>query len=468
MARRWLDVPIRNRLFQNVQEAVLTNSQAALENATHNETGGITRFPGLEVFSTLSGNAPVYLHEWRFDLIAACGSRLYRIQEDGTVEDVTGVPISGGKRVIFDRTENELVLAAGGPIIRFAGDKTEILSEDAPSRCTHVGFIDSFVLGVEADSGRFFHSNAQATRTWDPLDVFAADAKPDNINSMVITPFREVIVCGIDSIEQYDRMPSNNVPFYRRWSVGEGISAPYTLLAADNGVWGVNKEYEFIRFSGQSNQPESDDIGNTLETVDDWSEAWTTRIHIRGQKYILLQIPRATNPYGTKGITALLDYRTRRWYNLFGWDDTRNVPARWPGWSYYPRWGRHFVGGEGKVYELKMDTYTNDSKQQRVLLRTAPIDAWGESRIDNLRVRVKRGIVGSNDEEPVIHIRSRRDNRNWSNFRTRGLGKAGKSDQVQEFGGFGCGHTHQFEVMIQANCELELVSMQVQITPLGE
>jgi hypothetical protein len=36
-----------------------------------------------------------------------------------------------------------------------------------------------------------------------------------------------------------------------------------------------------------------------------------------------------------------------------------------------------------------------------------------------------------------------------------------------EFGGFGCAQTWQFEVEVTDNCEVEIVKMQTQLTPLG-
>lgn len=467
MATKWQEIEIKGKLFKNVQESVLSSGSAAIENAFVNEAGGHSRFPGLKPFATLLGNKPTYLAKWRNELFAVSAGQFYTIDSSGNATNITGVPLSGDRRVIIDYTENELVAAAGGPIIRFAGDKTEVLSEDAPDT-THVAFVSGYLLALDG-SGRFYHSDTNNYRVWFPQDVFTANSKPDNIDGLVVTPYEEVITAGIDSVEQFERLVSGTVPFFRRWTVGEGISAPYTLVAADNGVWGVNRELEFVRFSGQLNDSQSDDIGRKLESITNWEGAWATRIHIKGQKFILLQIPNEPNGYGTDGITLLLDYRVNYWYALYSWDDDKSQPVRWPGWSYFFQWNRHFVGGNGVIYELDNDTFQNDGSTQRVLFRTGHLDKWGESRIDNVRIRVKRGIVTSNDKEPVIALRVRQDNKsNWSRWKKHGLGLAGNRTMYVEFGGFGCGHTHQFEYMVTDNCDLEVVSMEAQLTPLGE
>ncbi len=468
MAARWRDVPISSKLFQNVKEAVLTRANAALENCFTNETGGHSRFPGLKDFATLSGNAPVYLSEWKGNLVGATGDgSVFQIDRSGAATNSTGVPISGGRRVTFAETEDELLMAAGGPIIRLAGTKTEILSEDAPNT-THVAFIDGYVTAIERESGRFYHSTAGSYRTWDPLDVFAAESKPDFVNALAVTPRRELVICGVDSIEQYERLSSANTPFFRRWTVGEGVYAPYTLVVADNGAWTVNKLQEFVRFAGQVSEPAGDAIGITLESIDSWQGAWAALLHIQGQKFIVLQMPDATNPYGTKGVTTLYDYRARRWFNLFGWDSEQNLPTRWPGWSCKRMWGRDFVGGNGKIYELDVNTFDNAGQVQRVLGRTGHIDKWGETRVDNLRIRIKRGVVDSNAAEPLIGLRARRDNSKWTRLKTKSLGRYGDREMVIEFGGMGTAHTWQFEYAVTDRCEVELVNMQAQLTRIGE
>lgn len=481
---KWEPIPLQNKLFRNVPETVLRNGNAAIENAFINEAGGHSKFPGLRNFVTLSGNLPVYLHEWKQDLIAVTAGRFYKISPQGIATDVTNVPITGGLRVIFDRTDNELVAAAGADIIRLGKDKTELLTPDGSSpKSTHVGFVDSFMVAVETFSGRFWNSDVTEYRLWNGLDVFVADSKPDDINAFIVTPFRELILTGIDSTEQFERLINGNVPFFRRWSVGEGCAAPYTLIAEDNAVWFVNKRYEFVRASGQTSTPQSDDIGADLETVmtppssfnfspiaaDNWDGAWTASVNIQGQKFILLQIPNAFNPYGTRGITAILDYRAHRWTNVYGWNAAEGVPERWPGWSYYPLWGRHFVGGNGLVYELDPTATDNAGVTQRMLGRTAHIDAWGSSTVSDVRVRIKRGVGDPNNAvQPQIGVRAIKDNKTKTRWKYKSLGEYGDRTMILNFGGMGSAKTWQFEYQITDSADVEVVKMDALVKQLGE
>lgn len=467
MAGQWIPIPIDAKLFQNVHETALTHAQAAMENAYVNESGGHTRFPGLKPFVTLGGEARVYMAEWKGDLIACTSQgKVYRIDPNGGATRIQGLPASGGRRVVFARTDDELLMAAGGPIIRYAGDKTELLSEDAPL-ASHVAYVDGYVVAAEMESGRFRHNVAGDTRQWEALDTFSATGSPDNINALFVTPFRELLVCGSDSIEQYERLPSGDPPFFRRWSVGEGIFSPYTLTFADNATWGINGNREFVRFSGQITQPASDDIGRSLEAIDDWTDAWADVVQAFGQKFIVLQAPFATSVHGTAGVTFLHDFRQQKWSSLYGWDERTGLPSRWPGWSYLDIWGRHFVGGDGCIRELTTDTYWHAGVTTRMLGRTAHLSELGEVRIDNLRARLRRG-VGTNTAAPTFSIRATRDNQHVTRWKRKGLGKRGDGMLYVEFGGFGSAHTWQFEWEVTDDCPVEIVKLEVQVTALGE
>src|SRR5262245_14909384 len=122
-------LPLDSKLFLNVAESALKHAAAALENVVITEAKGLRRFPGLAPFATLGDRGRVYLTDWRGDLLASTSlGRLYRVDANGNVADVTGVPLSGGGRTTFAKTEDEILLAAGGPILTWNGITTKVLS----------------------------------------------------------------------------------------------------------------------------------------------------------------------------------------------------------------------------------------------------------------------------------------------------------------------------------------------------
>lgn len=359
MARDWVTVPIDGKLTGNVDETSISDGLAELENGFVTEQGTHSRFPRLQIFARLHDQGRAYLHDWRGDLVAATSNgRFYRVSRDATVHDKTKVAIQGGRRVVFAKTEDELVMAAGAQIIRYGGDRTELLDESGVAPLsTHVGYIDGYIVALEINSGRFYHSDAGLARVWNTLSLFAANGSPDNITGLIVTPYRELILAGPKSTEQFERLAGGTLPFFRRWSIGEGLYHPHMMSFANNGVYLINHLLEFVRFTGQQSKSAGDAMGKVFEKIDNWTDAWLggfpdMPLHIRGQKFLVLQFPRATNRYGTKGVTFLFDYRQDRFSRLYGWHDGLGVPQRYPVWSHWTLWGRHFFGGEGVIYEV--------------------------------------------------------------------------------------------------------------------
>ena len=453
-------------MFASADEAILKKAVATIENAYENVAGGMSRFPGLSMFATTPGNK-TYVTAYRNNLYAATDQgRLYRISQAGAVEDVTGVPISGGKRVMFTQTEDQLVMAAGGPILHLLGERTKQLSTQAPES-THVAFIDGYLLAIEPYSGRFNFCDPGEYDVWNPLSVFSANGKSDDLNALVISPFREVLLAGVDSIEQYETLANGNQPFSRRWTTGEGVFAPYTLLTDKAGTFGVNSRFEFVRFAGQVSEDQSADVGLVLEKIDSWTEAWAAECGVKGQKLFVLQAPYATNAHGTKGVTLLLDYRNKKWSFLFGWDDTNKRPARWPGWSVQRLWGRVYVGVPGGVAVLGDEDYRLFGKPFPFLIRSAHVDKWGSSRIDDVSIRMKTGVGQYSDSyRPRVGLRVNRDNLGFDQWQFEDMGRPGEREMTFRWGGQGAADTWQFEIAVSDNVPVEFVSMDVYVERL--
>jgi len=466
----WTQLPLDSKLYSNLDPIHLTRAFAAVENGYINEGGGHSRFPGHRRFATFNSTGRVYMTDFHGDLIAATGlGRLFKVMKTGDFEAVPGVLVPGGKRVIFDEVEDRLNIVAGGQIIQYDGAKTTLLSPDAPQKVSHIGSIDGYVLAIE--EGRLYNSDPTDPSSWDPLDVFGADSKPDHINAMLVTPYREIMLLGEKSTEQWQRTPNGNAPFYRQQAFSEGNPYAYAVTFVDNALMMVNRQKEIVRVSANSSKPFSEDIQKQLQAIDDWTDAWMggfpdEPLSINGQVFMLLQAPYASNPYGSKGLTFLFDIKNKKFSNLYGWDTETQQPNRWPGWSYWPMWDKIYVGGEGCIYEMTPDSYYHESTLTRWMIRTGHISNNGAT-IENLRLSILRGI-GTYESEPTIRVRCRRDNNGWSRWKSRGLGRKGKGNMTLDFGNFGTAYNHQFEIQVTDNCAVEIRDAMAQVSDAGQ
>lgn len=465
---QWANVELNKKLFKNVDESMLTASMASMENCFITEASGLSKFPGLKEFADLGGNGEYHINKFGNDMICVgTDGRTFRIDFNGNIEQIMGAPVLGGERVSFARTRDGLMMAAGSQIIKFDGKKNQILSPDAPLS-SFVGYIDGYILAVEIESGRFHYTALNNFNEWPALNINAVDGAPDDINAMLITPFNEIMFTGEESIEQFERFVGGDVPFFRRWSMSDGIIEPWTVCWADNATWGLNNRYEFVRLSGQTAQAVSGDIQKDIEASfsllgrGDVYKAWAAPLYVKGQKFIIFQAPRANNAYGTKGFTALFDIQKGMWFEIFGWNDDIGAPDLWPGRSVFQMWGKTFVGGVGKVYELSDTEYSNDGRPQRAYVRTAHYDDLGTIRVDGVRFTLKRG-VGSYEFDPKFMFRSNPDGKGWTNMQFRNLGNTGDEFMVIEFGAQGVADTFQFEWSVADNCPFEVRKFELNV-----
>lgn len=462
---KWQDIPLENKVLTNVNETALRVFNAALENAYVTELGTVQSFPRLREFLDLPGNKPVFLKSsLDGDLIAVTGGRTYRVDADNMVaNDRTEAVVNGSGRIIFAETEDQLVMAAGGPVVRLRSKYTEELG-DNPPEATHVAFVDGYLVLNNPRSQQWRYAPPGDYEDIPDLNVYSAESRPDNVTAIITDEFNELIVAGPDSIEQYDTVNNGTSPFAQRWNLSAGIlrGAEYSLIAADSRIWGVNKQKEFVSFSTQSDTSQSKAIQRSLTRVDDWSETWATEIVIDGQSFILLQIPNASNIYDSKGITLLYDYRKSRWSSLYGWDENQGLPKRWPGWSYEEHNGRYLVGGEGIIYEL-VDA-VDGTIDQRFIFRSGHLSAKGKSdiQVHRLRIRMRRGDSDVNNTlAPIISIRANKDNKGFGRWIRKSMGKAGQRNMVIEFAGLGKAKTWQFEISVTDAARAEITQVEI-------
>ena len=462
----WQEIPIKNKIFQNVAESALGGGlNATLENGYINDVGGISRFPRLKEYCSLSGGSPTFLEEHRGDLVAVSGSQVYRINPDTPeVENVTEVAVSGSSRVIFAKTENELLAAAGRSIVKLSGDKSELLSTEAPES-THVAYLGARVLAIEPRTGLFQYTPVGNYVAWDPLDTLSAEGKPDNITGMLVTKFGELILAGPDSIEQFDESPSGTRPYFKRWGLGTGLLCPYTLLSSDNRLWGVDQERSWVAFSAQVSNIDSEDIQNTLSSIDNIKDAFAVECFVQGQRFHILQFPFATNVYGTTGVTLLYDFIKQRWSSLYGWDVTKALPTRWDGYSVKQIGTKIFVGGTGKVYTL--ESYDGD-QPQRMLWRSGHWSRPGNQpfRIEGLSLRVNRGERAMNASIPQLQIRANKDNQGFGKWARASMSAPGKQYMTMNFPAMGTCDSVQFEIAVTDNGKIDITRLDMNVTNL--
>lgn len=468
----WKELDLAAGVLQNAPEEALKGQTASFENAFITEAKSWSRFPGLKTFCT-TGQGRVYLFPYRGNLMASTSQgRLSRINEQGTATDVTEFSISGGGRTTFAETDDGLLMAAGGPITRYQGSKTERLSEEAPD-ATHVATLSGYVVAIAPRSGQFSHTAVGQYTIWNPLDVFSAEGKPDQLNALLVNAAGQLLASGPQSIETYEPSAGGVNPFFRRAVSTTGVYAPFTLTDHESGSYALTQRFE-VSLVGSGATSKSGAVQLAINKIGQpggggWKDAWAQAVQIAGHDFLIVQAPNAMTPYETEGMTFAYDITLNRWFFLYGWDTELGRPTRWPGWSFASMWGRTFVGGDGVVYELSKDYLDNDGLPLRPLWRSGHIDIGTElMRIDDFRMRVKRG-VGSNDDTiaPQLSMRINKNNTGFGRLQRIDLGRPASREMIKRIGPMGIMDTVQFEIIMTDSAQFEVSGLALDITALS-
>lgn len=323
--------------------------------------------PGLVQFATTSTVQEVRgFHVVGAYLYAVAGMNLYRIDSGGSVDTITGTLNSTTGKVWMADNGTELVITDGvkGYIYdtSLAGDLTQIADADFPIPSS-VAFQDGYFIVTEKDTGKMYISASYDGNTWDPLDYATAEAHPDDAQ-MVIMDHRELWVFGEQSIEVYYNSGDADFPFDRVPGVyiQEGTDAPGSVCRCQNTLFYLNHKGQVCRINGYNPQVVSTPhIEYMISTYGTTSDALAYSYSQEGHEFYVLTFPLAQITWVYDAVTSYWHQRRSYPTDLHG-DDGRH---RGNCYALFDR--KHLVGDyeNGKIYEMSMSTYTDDSEAIR-------------------------------------------------------------------------------------------------------
>ena len=95
------------------------------------------------------------------------------------------------------------------------------------------------------------------------------------------------------------------------------------------------------------------------------------------------------------------------------------------------------------------------------------MDQWGPSFVDNVRMRIKRGVGATSDESvppPKIAFRCVRDGVRRTKWKYKSLGRPGDDYNTLQFGAMGHAmSTWQFEWMVTDAVSVEIVKLEAEV-----
>jgi len=314
-------------------------------------------FPGQKLFGTGPDGVDRNQHRMAEVEFRVIGNNLYRVDFAGNHTQLGEV--SGSGRCIFADDGENLVIVSNKVFVY--SSFTNTFSEN-----TNVNLTGT--IAVTILNNQFIYTTAKfsfVSAPGDPFDVsgldgIGAESSPDNL--VRDYAFNQTLYrFGVRTTEPWYNSGVGSPPIDRiegqEFSVGLG--AIHSLTNTDNALYWLGDDKAIYRVAGGVEQRISDDgISNAIENMGIISDAFGYALTLQGMDFYVI-----TFPSGNK--TFMLNERL----GINGWTELSSGTNgdAYSGTSLLQVYGRNIVATRGKLFELSLNEYTENSD---VMLRS--------------------------------------------------------------------------------------------------
>ena len=436
--------------------------------------GAVRRRPGIEEYFNVDGT--VVDAAGISNIYSTVGGKLYVLSEgSGTknvyrvspsgISQISGV-VPGSERPVFAETQSLLTIAAGAKIqkITLSNDTLERLGGDPPES-TYVVANASRLLNLEITNpdlrDNINYSAPQAGagidgyETWNGVGdsgSFPANARPDP-NVALAENTNEIFVFGSSNLQTFapDQQqvygPVNTREF--------GCSAPYSVIKDDQNFAWLDDRRRVVHSDGRTFNILSDPIKQTLDSMDDVSDAFGYRV-VRGAVDALVW------SFPSDGRTFAFQ-RGGGWSQWSSWDPDRN------------NWGpfivtcltsqladaENIVGlSNGRMGKIRTRAATDLGNNINSYVTTGFIDHGTQlrKRCIGVRLNMRRG-TSTKTTTPVALLSWRDDTGAWNPPLEVSLGTTGERNPVVRFWSLGVYRERQWRLNFMGDDELVVASV---------
>ncbi len=440
------------------QEIGTPEAATYYRNLIRGQSGAMTDRPGLLDFANIGSYAVLGLSYFKKSntVVAVTNEgtdarKLWSITQAGVVTDITGTVLAGSSRPVFANDGDFLAIAGGGTPLTWAGTGTTTAMTGSPPSCTHIAYLDGYwLLHLLADQEiRWAGPTSAARLTWSSSNFFSAERLPDDIVTQAVLQ-REFYAFGRESTEIFQNFGASvTAPFSPTFFLESGTLSPYSLIKADNTLFWLDQNGDFVRMEGRTPVIISEDVAKDIKSFTK-TDCFASHFKLgEGRHMIGWTFP-------TDERTFVYDYKNKEWSEwdtqINGLPDRLNINAH----CYVPEWGTHLVGDPaiGKVYTLSPTTKVDGSYPLR-RIRRMTID-WGTNarkRSNYYMFSVKRGVATSTVTNPVFQVRVNDDNKGWSEPKLIPLGATGSDTGSIRVRMGGIYRKRELEVSVTDACE---------------
>lgn len=381
-------------------------------------------FPGLKLFSSISGNADRGMLEHKDTLYKISGTVLYSVDAAGTETTLGTIP--GSDRCIMTGILTNVVIVSEGRVFQWNGSTVSEVTDNDLETPNGAAHLNNQIL-YDGDGGRFVSSDVGDATSISGLNYATAESNADDL-LRVYTFGQIAYMMGSKTIEPWRNTGVGSPPFSRIEGgvIPVGLAAIHSVANDDQAMYWLGDDNSVYAVSGSTEQVISTDMMNRViseyGTIDD-AIGWSMNLEGTWMYCLTFPIEQVTWVYPRGG----------EWFEWsYGSDNKRSLSN-----SYAYAHRKHLIGDytSGNIYELDFDTY-QDTERNEPIIRirdTAPLHG-GLFQRPGKQIRMNRfelimetgvGLLGDvQGQDPVVMLSFSDDGGNT--FGTEMWGRVGK------------------------------------------
>jgi len=449
-------------LNSNAQECV--NLFPELENKGKN-IGVLYGTPGFTLFIQLAGESirKGGLRALGDFIYAIAHDQLYKINAVGIATAIGTLDTNSGDISMSDNGTQIMIVDGNNGYIYNINTEVfaKITDPDFPGANT-VTFMDGYFIFNKPGTKSFMITKLYDGTSIDALDIASAEGAPDNLLA-IVNDHRELWLYGERTTEVWYNSGNADFPFDRMDGIfiESGLAAPLSVIKADNATaWVSKNEYghgTIVRAQGYTPKVISTRaIEEELRKYSTISDAFGWVYSMAGHVFYVWTFPSGNT-------TWVYDASTQMWHKWSSYDATLKGQGRHRADSHVFFNDKHYIGDyqNGKIYELKMDVYT-DNGDPIIRKRTTQHLSDDEKRTvyHSLQVVMEAGVglTSGQGSDPKAMLRMSKDGgHTWTPERWVSFGKKGEYKDRAIWRTLGFARDMLFEVTISDPVPVALI-----------
>lgn len=416
--------------------------------------------PGRKLHSTIPGSGGIrcLFEASNKVLFAVRGAELYCLDAGAwvfvaTLGSVTG-PVYGADNgisaVFVDGTTT-------APTVQLTSFAAGVMSGEGWYGSDFVRFRNGFFIFNKPGTQIYYLTGAYDL-TLDALDFASAEALPDELVCH-LDDHNDLILFGTKSTEVHSPSGDPSFPFAPiSGAIMEvGCVAKHSPCKMDNSVFwlGSDERGDATVWRMQGYQPQrkgNHALEEEMRTYSRIDDAIGFSYQMAGHSWYQLTFP-------TAGKTWCFDAATEQWHER-AYRKPDNTLERVRDNCHVFTGRKHLVGDweNGRVFELDLDTYTDDGDP---ITRVKSFQHMSADNVrqffDKLTIDMEAGVGNADDPDPQVYLRWSDDGgKTWSAILSAPIGQVGEFRNKANFNRLGMGRDRVFEVSTTANAKIAL------------